>query len=75
METFYEIWDGDTNNLVDYYDTEQDALAYVSEFAEMHGHEAVRSWGMLRVRDGRSTLVAAGDDLIARASQQVVHAD
>lgn len=64
----YELWDKETGNLVDTFDTEQEALRAVQEVIETQGIAAAKAL-LLGVEDdvGRSTLLAEGSALIERA--------
>ncbi len=63
MKTVFGLWDSETNNLVADFDTEFEALAYVVEEIELHGRDAVMTWGLLRDEGKNTAMVAAGRDL------------
>ena len=49
MKMIYELWDDDTGNLLDAYDTEQAALKDVRATIETDGRDAVASSNAARV--------------------------
>lgn len=68
---FYELWETRTGNLLASYDDADGALATVREMIALNGPAAVATWAMLE-RDGTNdALVAAGDELAARAARDM----
>jgi hypothetical protein len=63
----YELWDMKSRNAVGEFATENEALAAVREALQRHGHEYVDDLFLGRVSRGRSTPVAQGQNLAARA--------
>jgi hypothetical protein len=59
-----EIWDIQTRNAIDDFDTEEDALAFVRETIALRGVKAVAHWA-LNVEDGSRTI--RGSELVRRA--------
>ncbi len=60
----FELWDDETNNLIDDYETEQAALADVLEHIETHGLHDVDTWSLLRDSgSGPIFMIARGADL------------
>lgn len=73
MSMMYELIDVSTGNLVAVFETEEEALASVRDTLTRHGETAVLTLALGTVDDaGDGEQVAAGDALIARASDQVV---
>jgi hypothetical protein len=69
MATIYQLWDNRSGNLIEDYDTEREALAYVIEEIETFGPEAVGAWALLRDPGaGPVTMIAEGPNLIRRAT-------
>ncbi len=68
----FEIWETDTRNIVDDFDTEEAALEAVRDAVARHGASYVASW-FLAYEDpkGDSTLVAAGAALIELANKML----
>lgn len=56
---YYELWDGETGNLVASCRTETEALALVRATIAAHGPKAVEPWGLLWDDDG-ATEVGSG---------------
>lgn len=72
MATIYELWNDDTNNLVDDYDTLEDAFDEVRWRATTHGEDVAAHLSLLRSDDGRTFVaVAVGDELVRRAQSSV----
>ena len=68
----YELWDGETRNLLGTYPSEEAALAVVRNTVRKHGPGAVASLFLGREDStGRSTLIAEGDGLAQRAEAAV----
>jgi hypothetical protein len=69
MRVVFELWDDETNNLIDDYETEQAALADVLGHIEAHGFHAVDTWSLLRdCGSGPITMIARGADLARHAT-------
>jgi hypothetical protein len=68
MARLYELWDGETGNLVGAYASEQDALAAVSDAVHRYGPAAATTLA-LAVEDerGEGGLMVSGASLIERA--------
>ena len=68
MARLYELWDGETGNLIGAYASEQDALAAVHDTVHRYGPAAATALA-LAVEDerGEGGLLASGADLIERA--------
>ena len=61
MATTHQLWDNASNNLIEDYYTEREALDYIEEEIEAYGREAVASWALLRDDGmGHVTLLAEG---------------
>lgn len=71
MKVVYELWDYDTGNLLDAYNTEQAALKEVRSTIQIDGRSAVATWALLRddKRNPAKTVIAVGDDLATYATQ------
>lgn len=48
MSVFYELWDLQTNNAINWFDTEDAALQRVAEEIAIYGEDAVALWGLSR---------------------------
>ena len=64
----YELWDTESGNLLDDFDTQVDALGSVRSLILLNGTGAMSAVALVRVEDGRAVTVAAGDDLEALAT-------
>lgn len=63
----YEIWDVASGNVVDTFDTEQDAHAALVQRAEQHGWESLMRLALLREDpEGNTVTLATGRELIGR---------
>ncbi len=64
----YELWDGETRNLLGTYPREEAALAVIRGLLQKHGPGAVAGLFLGREDEmGRSTLIAEGNALVKRA--------
>ena len=71
MAAFYEVWDFETRNIINTFDTEVAALLFVRGLLELNGTEGIRELGIVRQGPDASgeyepTLVADGLALLAR---------
>jgi len=76
MRTIYELWDYDTGNLLDAYDSEQAALKEVRAAMHVDGRDAVATWALLRDDKTRlaKTVIAAGAELAIYATDTQLRA-
>ncbi|GEM_PF-3031142 len=76
MKIVYELWDYDTGNLLDAYDTEQAAPNEVRSAIRVDGHDAIATWALLRDDKERpaKTVIATGADLAAYATDMQLRA-
>jgi hypothetical protein len=64
----YELWDMQSRNLLDDFDTEAEALAVVRELLALNGPESAYALALTRVdADGRMTTLAQRDHLATHA--------
>ncbi|MGH2532251.1 MAG: hypothetical protein ACRDJW_08065 [Thermomicrobiales bacterium] len=67
----FELWDTETNNLVGNYDTREAALQIVQNAIQAHGVDATARLALgYEDRQGRTTLIAQGTDLIELAQRR-----
>ncbi len=71
----YELWELETTNLVDGYETEAAALAVVRRSIEQWGRESVATLALARESRGRTKAIAQGDTLAERALAAKAEAD
>jgi len=66
MAVFFQLWNDETNNIIDEFDTEQDAGAEISRLYLAGGDRAIRLLSRLRFdTPDVPTVIAMGDDLMA----------
>ncbi len=73
---FYELWDIESGNIVNTYDTKEEALTVVRGLLALNGPEYADALSLsFEDNDEESTLVAEGPDLAQRAAsaEQVRH--
>jgi hypothetical protein len=63
----FEVWDLQTGNMVDAFDTEAAALAAVRNAIERHGPAYVESWGLAHATTRSMRSLGEGASLIERA--------
>lgn len=72
----YELWDVESGNLVSAYEMESDALAWVREAVDLHGHPFADALALVRDDDQAEVeTIAVGAALVARARSMVAMAD
>lgn len=70
MATYYQLWNDETHNLIDEFDTEPDALAEVHWRYAVWGAGAVDHLSLLRYEAGKKPVaVALGTELLQRARE------
>jgi hypothetical protein len=67
---YYELWDLETGNIINTYETEQAALAVVCELIESNGAEYADALALGLTDAGGKLLVAEGSHLVSRARAQ-----
>ena len=72
----YELWDGETRNLLGTFPSEEAALAVIRGLLQKHGPGAVAGLFLGREDEtGRSTLIADGNALVKRAEATSIGLD
>jgi hypothetical protein len=64
MDTFFQLWDTATGNLVTEFDSEDEAIGHLREVQADDGEAAILEFALFRFEDGRPTLVAKERDLV-----------
>ncbi len=66
MAVFFQLWNDETNNIIDEFDTEQDAADEVSRLYFAGGDRAIHLLSLVRFdTPDTPTVIAMGDDLMA----------
>lgn len=66
----YDLWDVESGNIVNTFETEGEALSVVETLLDLNGHEYARSLSLgFEDDDGSMRIVAEGDDLATRAAE------
>jgi hypothetical protein len=66
----YDLWDVESGNIVNTFETEDDALAAVRTLLELNGDTYARALSLgCEHDDGRMQILAEGDALAARAAK------
>ena len=64
----YDLWDVESGNIVNTFETEREALSVVRTLLELNGPEYAQSLSLgYEDDDGSMRIVADGDDLASRA--------
>jgi hypothetical protein len=74
MNTFFQVWDTTTGNLVTEFDSENDAIEALSGFLAEEGDKSLLALALFRYQDDRPFLIAKEGDLvsyIARVQKRV----
>lgn len=66
MKIFFEMFDLESGNVIEDFETEQDAMDALAATERTFGSEAIENVALLRFDDGHPTLVAMEHDLIDR---------
>lgn len=71
MAIFFQLWNDETNNIIDEFDTEQAAAEEVAQFYRAGGVRAIHQLSLLRFdAPDRPTVIAMGDDLMSYVTQR-----
>ena len=67
---YYDLWNIDSANIVESFDSEAEALAAVREMVEAYGEESIADWSLIpREGSDYGETIAHGRDLLDRARQ------
>ena len=70
MAAFFQLWNDETNNIIDEYDTERDAAEEVSRLYLAGGSRALHLLSLVRFDSPDTpTVIAMGDDLMVYVAQ------
>jgi hypothetical protein len=76
MATYFELWDDETNNMIDEFDTVEEVLDEVRWRIAVQGENGARTLSMLQRDDaGAIEAVIHGDELVRRVREMAVTAD
>ena len=64
MTEHYQLFDIESGNLFDEFDSKLEALVSLAEAAEKFGTEAISQFSLFRVSDGRPELVSMQQELV-----------
>jgi hypothetical protein len=64
MNTFFQLWDRTTGNLVTEFDSEDEAIEALCRVQAEDGEEALLEFALVRFQDDRPTLITKERDLI-----------
>jgi hypothetical protein len=68
MNTFFQLWDRTTGNLVTEFASEDEAIEALSAIQADDGDEPLLEYALFRFQDGRPTLVAKERDLVVHVA-------
>jgi hypothetical protein len=73
MTAMYELWDTESRNLIEAFDSEARALAAIRRALKLHGPESVATLALvLEDEEGNSRTIALGRELVQRADPRRV---
>lgn len=76
MTTHFELWNDRTNNLIDEFDTMEQALDEVRWRVSERGDDAGRTLSLLRLdAAGAVEAIASGDELARRSREMTIVGD
>ena len=71
MALFFQLWNDETNNTIDGFDTEQDAAEEISRLYLAGGERAIHRLPLLRFdAPDAPNVIAMGDDLMTYVDRQ-----
>ena len=68
MNTFFQLWDRTTGNLVTEFDSEDEAIEALSGIQADDGDESLLEYALFRFQDGRPTLVAKEREFVVHVA-------
>lgn len=76
MATHFELWNDRTNNLIDEFDTIEQALAEVQWRISVQDNDAARMLSLLRLdANGAIETVVSGDELVRQSRAMTIVGD
>lgn len=71
MAAFFQLWNDETNNIIDEYNTERDTADEVSRLYLAGGERAIHLLSLVRFdAPDTPTVIAMGDDLMVYVAQR-----
>lgn len=71
MDSYYELVDVASGNMIEDYDHERDAIEALVRVVEEHGSEAIATFALAHVQGSQRRLVAMQVDLVLRVEQEM----
>lgn len=71
MDTYYELFDLESGNVIEDYAREQDAIEALVRVVAEHGMRAIETFALTYVEAGKPTLIAMQDELVLRVAREM----
>jgi hypothetical protein len=68
MNTFFQLWNRTTGNLITEFESEDEAIEALSGVQADEGDEPLLEYALFRFQDGRPTLVAKERELVVHVA-------
>ena len=72
MNSFYQVKDMTSGNVIDDFDNRIEALATLNTIAKEHGQEELRTLSLLHVDGDKQTLIAMASELITLVKHESI---
>ena len=71
MDSYYELFDLASGNVIEDYERESDAIAALIRVVMDHGLRAIETFALTHVVCGKPTLIDMEDELVRRIDQEM----
>jgi hypothetical protein len=71
MDSYYELFDLASGNVIEDYVSERDAIDALIQVAANHGLRAIETFALMHVSSGKPALIAMEVELMARIEREM----
>jgi hypothetical protein len=71
MDAYFELFDLESGNVIEDYVSERDAIDALVQVVVNHGSQAIETFALTHVTNGKSMLIAMQDELVLRVEREM----
>jgi hypothetical protein len=71
MDAYFELFDLESGNVIEDYVSERDAIDALVQVVVNHGPQAIETFALTHVSNGKSVLIAMQDELVLRVEREM----
>lgn len=71
MDSYYELFDLESGNVIEDYPREEDAIDALMQVIAEHGSAAIETFALTHVTNGKPILIAMQSDLVVRVEREM----